>query len=161
MGKGGHFRKALPTEEEELRLKSYPDGPQNPAGISEAPQKQTRNLISCQYVSFNSLLGSNRIGGGGFFSSGNTLSDLDYFPGRWEVQGWEQDFQRRMLSQSQPRELGASPTSPAAAWEVVGRQSWEGGSPSLYPLRCPVTPATATLGSFPSVPSGEPKRKVL
>lgn len=100
MGKGGHFRKVLPTEEEELRLKSDPDGPQNPDGISEAPQKPTRNLLSCQYVSFNSLLGSSRIGGGGFFSSGTTLSDLDYLPGRWEVQGWEQDFSRRTLSQS-------------------------------------------------------------
>lgn len=57
MGKGGHFRKVLPAEEEELRLKSDPDGPQNPDGISEAPQKQTRNLLSCQYVSFNSLSG--------------------------------------------------------------------------------------------------------
>lgn len=59
-----------------LPLKSYPNGPRNPEGISESPEKQTRDLISGQHVS-NYFLGSGRVERGGLLSSGNALSDLD------------------------------------------------------------------------------------
>ena len=152
-----------PTEKEELGLKSYLNGSQNPDGIFEPPPKKAdRGPLSSasKLISFNSLSSSSRVEPGVSLSSESGVRSRLRFCGRWEGGCGHRISNGKGQSRSLKANVGFAYIGPTEGWRggsprPRGQSGCKPGSPSVL---CSLLPRhllhchTPELLSIPVLP---------